>query len=119
MSFEVCVEGWNGSAEIEEMAYDQTLLIEERGGVVDKVTLIIKSSEFFQGFYYMYDPGEPIKAYLVEFSYKGNPVCLQIDGVNVHWKNPIRNGVNEALRRCDALDGAINMNTKRQFKQVK
>lgn len=107
MSFEISIEGWAGSEAIKKIAAEQTKLIEERGGIVNRVLLVIKSSEFFQGFYYLYDPGDRVKAYLVEYKYKGHPICVYVDAVNVRWKNPIRNGVNEALRRCDALDQVI------------
>ena len=97
-------EGWEGSDNIVYMTQQYVQLLQKRGATINEVILIIKSSEFFQGDFYLYNPGEKVKTTVINFKYNNSNVCVNIDAVNVRWENTIRNTVNNAIERCNAMD---------------
>ncbi len=107
--FPITYEGWQGSEDIAYMTKQYMQYLLEKGVEIEEVILIIKTGEFFTGFFYMYDPDEKIKSVLVKFKYNGNPLCVSKDGVNVMWNNVLRDTTNECLIRLEAIDN-LNKN---------
>lgn len=102
--YQITYEGWNGSENIKYMTKQYMQYLQDKGAEIEEVILIIKSGEMFNGFFYMYDPGEKVKTTLIKFKYKGQNMCVNKDAVNVNWENTIRNTTNEALSRCEKID---------------
>ena len=115
-NYNICYEGWDGDPKIEEMARDATQLLIDRGATIVQVTLRITLGYNYSGrFLVEYNPSQSVKIYEVEYKYRDYPVCYNERGVNVWWKNAIKNGVYEGLNRMDIIDRQIKFNKEGSY----